>query len=95
VLAPARDDVEVALVEHDLAVPVADREGAAADKEELVFLGVGVPDELALDLGDLDVLPVRRSDDAGDQYSVKASNARSMLPMLTRRPPGTASPSAR
>jgi len=56
--------VEVAFVQHDVgAVPIADDEDALADEEELVLLGVAVPDELALDLGDLHELPVCGGDD--------------------------------
>ena len=59
VLDAARNHVEVAFVQHDVrAVAIADDENALADEEELVLLGVAVPDELALDLRDLHELAV-------------------------------------
>src|SRR5215217_8669234 len=64
VLDAARNHVEVALLQHDVgSVPIADDENALADEEELVLVGVAVPDELALDLGDLYELPVGGGDD--------------------------------
>ena len=51
-------------LQHDVGtVAIADDENALADEEELVLLGVAVPDELALDLGDLHELPVGGGDD--------------------------------
>jgi len=64
VLDAARDDEEFALAEDDGAVAELDVDGAAHDVEKLVFLGVMVPDELPLELDELDVLPIQLADDA-------------------------------
>ena len=43
----------------------ADGEGAVEDEEKLIFLGVGVPGELAVDADYLEVLVVDLGEDAG------------------------------
>jgi len=63
----AGDDEELAGAEMDRAtvgVGAADAELAAQDEEELVFMGVGVPGELALDTRYLDELIVDLAEDA-------------------------------
>src|SRR5215469_9925266 len=53
----ARYNVEVTGLQHCLAaVAVAEDEGAAMHQEEFVFIGMRVPDELALHLGELYIL---------------------------------------
>src|SRR5829696_8100551 len=80
VLDAARNHVEVALLQHDVgSVPIADDENALADEEELVLVGVAVPDELALDLALFTNCPFARATTRGDQYSASRSNSRSMF----------------
>ena len=56
---------EVAFGERDGSVAELHAEAAANDEEELVFGGVIVPDEFALELNELDVLAVEFANDAG------------------------------
>ena len=60
-----RNYYEIAFGEGDGSVAELHSEASAYDKEELVFGGVIVPDELALELDELDVLAVEFADDAG------------------------------
>jgi hypothetical protein len=64
VLDTPRNDEELSRLEPDFAVTKLDRQTALEHEEELVFSLVTVPDELALRLRDLDVLPVELADDA-------------------------------
>jgi hypothetical protein len=64
VLDAARDDEEVSLAELDVPVAQLDRQPPLEDEKEIVGLGVRVPDELALDLADLDLVVVVVADDA-------------------------------
>jgi hypothetical protein len=59
-----RDDEEVSLAE--LGVPIAelDRQPPLEDEKEIVRVRVRVPDELALDLPDLDLVVVVVADDS-------------------------------
>ena len=59
----ARDDEEVARTELDVTITQLDREPAAHDEEEVVCVGVRVPDELAAHLRDLDLVLVVVADD--------------------------------
>ena len=59
----ARDDVELPRPELDRTVAELDRQPALQDEEEVVRVGMGVPDELALRPGDLDLVPVVVPDD--------------------------------
>ena len=61
----ARNDEELALVEFDDPITKMYRQVAVEDQEELVLLLVMVPDELAFELGELDVLAVELADDTG------------------------------
>ena len=61
----ARNDEELALVEFDDPVTKMYRQVAVEDQEELVLLLVMVPDELAFEFGELDVLAVELADDTG------------------------------
>jgi hypothetical protein len=63
VLDAARDDEDVALAELDVSVTELDREPPLEDEKEIVRVGVRVPDELALDLPDLDLVVVVVTDD--------------------------------
>ena len=70
VLDAARDDVKFARCKIDVGfgaggVAEIDAELAAEDVEEVVGVGVGVPDELALYLDDHDVVTVVGGDDLG------------------------------
>ncbi len=60
-----RNDEELALVEFDDPVTKMYRQVAVEDQEELVLLLVMVPDELAFELGELDVLAVELANDTG------------------------------
>ena len=62
--APGNDE-ELAFVEFDDPVTKMYRQVAVEDQEELIFLLVMVPDELAFELGELDVLAVEFADDTG------------------------------
>ena len=62
------DDVELAGVEFDVGgfagwCAEVDPEGAFEDEEEVVGVGVGVPDEVALELDEHDVVAVEVGDD--------------------------------
>jgi hypothetical protein len=63
VLDAARDDEDVALAEFDVSVTELDRQPPLEDEKEIVRVGVRVPDELALDLADLDLVVVVVADD--------------------------------
>ena len=56
-------DIEVSRAELDVAVAELDRQPALDDEEEVVGLGMGVPDELALRLRDLKLVVVQIPDD--------------------------------
>ncbi len=62
-LDPPRHDEELAFVKFDDSLAEVDGETAAEDQEELVFLFVMMPHELAFELRDLDVLAVHLADD--------------------------------
>ena len=64
VLDAARNDEEVSFLQLDVPVPQLDRQASFEDEEEVVRLGVRVPDELALQLPDLDLVVVVIADDA-------------------------------
>ena len=59
----ARDDEELSLAELNVPVAQLDREPPLEDEKEIVRVGVRVPDELALDLPDLDLVVVVVADD--------------------------------
>jgi hypothetical protein len=63
VLDASWDDKEVALLKFDVAVAQLDRQLAVEDEEEVVGVAVGVPDELALRLGEEDLVLVVVTDD--------------------------------
>jgi hypothetical protein len=68
VLHAAGDDKELAFLQLDVAVAQLDRQVSLKDEEKVIRVIVLVPDELALDLHDADVVVVessRRSSDAG------------------------------
>ena len=58
-------DKELALVQLDDAIAQVDSEPAPKDEEQLVLALMVMPDELALELGELDVLAVELADNAG------------------------------
>ncbi len=60
-----RNDEELALAEFDDPVTKMYRQVAVEDQEELGLLLVMVPDELAFELGELDVLAVELANDTG------------------------------
>jgi hypothetical protein len=64
VLDAAWHDEELSGIEAHDASSEVDVEVTLHDEEELVFARVMVPDELALELGELDVLTVELADDA-------------------------------
>ena len=59
----ARDDEELSLAELNVPVAQPDRQPPLEDKKEIVGVGVRVPDELAFDLPDLDLVVVVVADD--------------------------------
>jgi hypothetical protein len=59
----ARDDEELSLAELDVPVPQLDRQPPLQDEKEVVRVGVRVPDELALELPDLNLVVVVVADD--------------------------------
>jgi hypothetical protein len=65
VLYSARDDVEIARAKIDVVVSELNREIAAEDEEEVIGIGMGVPDELAFDLDQHDIVTVELLDDPG------------------------------
>ena len=54
----ARHDVDIPCLQHDLAIFILDDQAARQDEKDFVLVGVIVPDELAVNLGDLEVLAV-------------------------------------
>lgn len=54
-----RDNEELPRLEVDFAVPRLDRQLAVNNEEQLVGVLEGVPDELALELHDFDVVVVQ------------------------------------
>ena len=64
VLDAPRHDEDVALAELDVSVTKLDRQPPVEDEKEIVGVGVRVPDELAFDLPDLDLVVVVVADDA-------------------------------
>lgn len=60
----ARDDEELSLAELNVPVAELDRQPPLQDEKEVVRVGVRVPDELALDLPDLNLVLVVVADDA-------------------------------
>jgi hypothetical protein len=65
VLDAAGHHVKVTLGEHNIGtVAIADHQLALAHQEELILLRMAMPDELALDFGDLDILAVGDGNDA-------------------------------
>ena len=60
----ARDDEELSLAELDLPVAQLDRQPPLENEEEVIRVGVRMPDELALDLSDLNLVFVVVADDA-------------------------------
>ena len=57
-LHPARDDEELSLAELNVPVAQLDRHPPLQDEKEVVRVGVRVPDELALELPDLNLVVV-------------------------------------
>jgi len=64
VLDPAWNDEELARIKRDDALAEMDFEMALENEEQLVFVLVVVPHELALELDELHVLAVELADDA-------------------------------
>ena len=59
----ARDDEELSLAELNVPVAQLDRQPPLQDEKEVVRVGVRVPDELALELPDLNLVVVVVADD--------------------------------
>src|SRR5215213_9012951 len=61
-----RHDMKIAALEmHMRAVAIFDGQRSLPDQEKLVLVAVGMPGELALNLGELDALAVEIGDDTG------------------------------
>ncbi len=65
VLHAAGDDAELAFAEGDDAIPKVQIELAGEDEEHFIFIGMVMPDVIALKLDELDVLAVEFADDLG------------------------------
>src|SRR5713226_2856737 len=63
VLDAARNNVEIAFLELDVAFTLSDSELAFHHEEKLVGLGMLMPDEFAFQLGQLHIVVVERGDD--------------------------------
>ena len=63
VLDPARHDEEIAFLQHHVTIAELDREASLEDEEEVIGVRVRMPDELALELPDLDLVVVVVADD--------------------------------
>ena len=70
---PCGHDEELAFLQPDFSVPVLHAEPALHDEEQLVLVVVLVPDELAEQLHQLDVLAVQFADDLGLPVLVEES----------------------
>ena len=84
VLHASRHDEELALVQHDVSVSELEREPPFEYEEELVRLVVLVPDELALDLSDVDLVVVQVRDDLGRERPVEGCELRSEVYLAVR-----------
>ena len=87
----ARHDEELAAFEPHLAIAELHSESPIDDQKQLVLTVVVVPDELALELDELDVLTVQLADDAripvvGELESFEAIDTFSMKPILAATP---------
>src|SRR5688572_13210998 len=58
----ARHDMEVARLQHHLAIAIAHGKRAAMHQEELVLVGMRMEWELAFELGELEILAIRYRD---------------------------------
>jgi hypothetical protein len=87
VLDAARNDEQLALVELDVAGAQLDREVSFEDEEEVVRVPVLVPDELALDLDDANVVLVDPGDDLWCQCSAKRLSFSARLTFSVIPPP--------
>ena len=85
VLHAARDDEQLALAELDVPVVQLDRQPPLEDEEEVVSVGVRVPDELALDLPDLDLVLVVVADDPRLEVLVDGRELLSEIDRLVQR----------
>src|ERR671922_111337 len=77
VLDPARDDEELALLELDISVAELDRQAALQDEEEVVGVGMRVPDELAFHLDHGELVVVEVADDPRCEAVVEGRELRS------------------
>jgi hypothetical protein len=67
----ARHDEKFALFQPDLPIAKIHPEAAIHNQEELVFVGVMVPNEFPLKLDELDLLAIELADDLGFPLVVK------------------------
>lgn len=65
VLDAFRDDKKFAFIEPNVAITQAEAEFSFDDQKQFIFVFVPMPDELAFQLGELDVLPVQFAGDFG------------------------------
>jgi hypothetical protein len=72
VLDAAGHDEQVAGLELHVPIAQLDRQMPLQDQEEVVCMGMGVPDELSLRLSDLDLVPVVVPDDLRREDLVEA-----------------------
>src|ERR671923_50151 len=77
VLDPARDDEELSLLELDVSVAKLDRQAALQDEEEVVGVGMRMPDELAFHLDHGELVVVEVADDPRCEAVVEGRELRS------------------
>jgi hypothetical protein len=80
VLATLGNHEELPLVERDITVSRLDRQAALENQEEVVCVVVFVPDELAFDLDDLQLVVVDLTD---DPRLVRLAEKTEVLPQFT------------
>ena len=94
VLDPARDDEQVARFEDHVAVAQLDREPSFDDIEEVVGVGMAVPDELPLRLHHHHLVVVERADDARAPRLVEACECRRQVRLVLHAAPFVRTPDA-
>src|SRR6266511_1466665 len=85
VLDAARDDEDLARVELDVPLAELDRQVPFQDEKEIVGVGMGVPDELALNLDELELVVVQVADDAGAEGLVEGGELVGEIDLVVHR----------
>ena len=84
------DDQELPFLQPDLTITELHDEASLHDQEEFVLVVVAVPDELAPELDELDVLAVQLADDFGTPVVVEEGQLLVQVHLADRQasPPG-------